>query len=160
MFHLDEPEDSFDPSQTSIVQSAAALLKNYFFNVRDDPIRTPYFLKQLQVLYETDYYPWVVSDALKLLESQEIIRSFTGANLKDMTKLKHLSRIKFFVNSMIANNVVEFERIKTRAYNICMIINEYCHPEITSNVGSHLQTLVWSELSTRLQNSWRKYQRV
>lgn len=100
-------------------------------------------MKQLQVLYETDYYPWVVSDALKLLESQEIIQSFTGNSLKDIAKLKHVSQIKFFVNSMVVNSVVEFERVKTRAYNICKLVNEYSHPEITSNVGSHLQTLVW-----------------
>jgi hypothetical protein len=146
LFNFYGPEDEFHHPQTPIDQSAADLFKNHFFNVRGDPIKTPYFLKQLQVLYEPDYFPWVVSNALRLLESQEIIKSFTGQSLKEMAKLKHLSRIRFFVNSMTANNDVEFERLKTRAYNICKVVNQYSHPEITSYVGRHLQTLVWYEL--------------
>jgi hypothetical protein len=47
---------------------------------------------------------------------------------------------------MVVNNLSEFNRIKTRAYNICKLVNEYSHPEITSNIGNHLQRLVWYEL--------------
>jgi hypothetical protein len=47
---------------------------------------------------------------------------------------------------MILNNAAELKRVKTRAYNICKLVNEYSHPEITSNVGGHLETLVWYEL--------------
>jgi hypothetical protein len=117
-----EPEEEFDTSQTPIGQCAAHALRNHFFNVRGDAIKTPYFLKQLQVLYENDYFPWIVSDALKLLESQGIIRSFTQDSLKNMAKLKHLSQIKFFVNSMIVDNVAEFERLKSRVASTISVL--------------------------------------
>lgn len=146
MLDIYEPQEEFHTSHTPIGQSAAHALKNHFFNVRGDPIKTPYFLKQLQVLYENDYFPWIVNDALKLLESQGIIQSFTQDTIKGVAKLKHLSQIKFFINSMTATNVLEFERLKSRAYNICKIVNQYSHPEITSYIGKHLQTLVWHEL--------------
>ena len=136
----------FPSSETPIVQSALNHLKTHFINIRGNPIRTPYFLKQLQVLYETDYFPWVVSDALKLLESQKIIQSFTADTLKNKTKLKHVHQIKFFVNSLVTNNPTEFDRIKNKAYNISKLVNEYSNTEITSNVGEHLQMLVWYEL--------------
>ena len=122
--------------------------------MRGDPIKTPYFLKQLQVLSENDYFPWIVNDALKLLESQDIIQSFTQDSIKDMAKFKHLSRIKFFVNSMIANNLVEFEKAKAKAYNICKFVNKYSNPpnNFLCRYASSKISLVQTK-GTRLQNN-------
>ncbi len=114
--------------------------------MRGKPIRTPYFLKQLQVLYEGDFFPWVVSDALKILEQERFLVSFTSDTIPNITKLRNVPKLKFYANAAAITNNADYDRMKRHAFSLANVVNEYSDYEITSHIGKHLETMLWYEL--------------
>jgi len=81
-----------------IVEAKVALRK-HFVNKKNEPVRTPYYHHQLQVLYEGDFFEWIVTDALKELEHEGYVTSLDKTDIPELGSLAKISRIKFYANS-------------------------------------------------------------
>jgi hypothetical protein len=129
------------------VEKAAKALKNHFINARGKPIKTPFFARQLQVLYEEDFFPRVIDHALSRLEHEEFLRCITSAEIPGLSQLKNVQKIKFYFNAKAEPSAQElYETMKKKAYNIARVVNAYSHPKVTDDLGEHLQSLLWQEL--------------
>ena len=79
-------------------EDAKKAMRKHFVNVKGDPIKTPYYLNQLKVLFESDFFPWIVAGALNDLVDENYLETFTNDDIPGTDKLEHLSQIKFFAN--------------------------------------------------------------
>lgn len=129
-----------------ILDKAIAAVKAHFTNVRGDPIKTPYYLSQLEILYEGSFFPWVVSDAVKqLTEQQHFLTRFDSHSIATLRDLTNVSRISFYVNTKALAGEGN-ERVKTRIINIAKLVDRYSNPENSDMLGKHLEGLVKAEL--------------
>jgi len=133
---------SLDPE----VRRTARILKEHYINKLGKPIKTPYYLAQLQVLYETDSFPWIVSDAIKLLTNEGFLTKIDASNMPKLGKLKYVKQIGFFVNSQAIKDQKDEKRIKNRAYRLAQIVDKYSSPTVSKMIGDHLESLVKAEL--------------
>ena len=68
------------------VAEAKIALREHFINKKNEPIRTPYYQHQLQVLYENDFFEWIVTDALKELVNEGYVVVFDKENISGLEK--------------------------------------------------------------------------
>jgi hypothetical protein len=144
----EEDEIPYEPRDDPMVQKAIIALKEHFTNKRGDAIKTPYFLTQLEVLYEDDFFPWVMKNALDILVEQKFLKSFQTARDKNKP-LRDLNPIKFYTNSITFNNKTSKQRVKRKAFLISETVNSYSHPQVTAHLGKNLETLVKQELKAQ-----------
>ena len=50
------------------------------------------------MLFESDFFPWVVADALDDLVKENYLKTFTNEDIPGADRLEHLPPIKFFAN--------------------------------------------------------------
>ena len=121
-------------------------MKSHFTNVRGDPIRTPYYLSQLEVLYEGSYFPWVVSDAVKhLTEEERFLTRFDETSVPELGELNNVSRMSFYANTKALEGDGE-NRIRSRIANIAKLVDTYSSPTNSQMLGKHLEALVKAEI--------------
>jgi hypothetical protein len=134
-----------DPTTDPAVQRALTTLKRHFTNAAAQPIRTPYYITQLQVLYETDFFPWVTADAIKLLVQQGFLKQITKADITPSAKqLPNLRDIHFVIRTEPYNENPTL--VKKRALNIAKLVNKYSDQPNSATLGTHLEGLVRYEL--------------
>jgi len=75
---------------------AKITLRKHFTNKIGEPIKTPFYQSQLEVLYENDYFPWVVGNALRELLKDGFLELITEKEIPNMYKLKNIHKINFF----------------------------------------------------------------
>ena len=81
---------SADPN-TALARGA---LLPYFIDSFGRPLRTPYYVSQLQTLLEDRFFPWVTFSALKSLESEGILTRVE-------VPTKNASKVVFYFNSAL-----------------------------------------------------------
>src|SRR5437899_345592 len=96
-------------------QRAETEILKLFVDPRKRPLRTPYYLAQLQVLHEKEFFPWVTAHALEFLVEQDKL-----FKLPQTTKAGR--HVVFFYNSSLSG-VAEESRIKTHASSVCDVID-------------------------------------
>ena len=120
------------------VQQAIPKLLTLFQDEYRRPLRKPYYLRQLQVLLENDYFPWVISNALVQLVDQGILH-----------KVRYVSKahrkLVFFFNGKLSTP--DHERaMMTHIKSIGALIDTYANPTTSRILGKHLEALVKQEL--------------
>src|SRR5207247_5650873 len=119
---------------------------NHFLNKLGRPITTPYFLGQLRILYETNFYPWIISDALNELVRQRFLVTLDSSNISEFASFSHISKIRFFAHSAVAKTNQSFNRAKVKALNTAKLIEGYSAPTVGQMLGNHLEALVRQEV--------------
>ncbi len=133
-----------DPRQDPAVRLAAQNLTQHFTDKSNQPIRTPFYITQLQVLYEHDFYPWVTADAIHILNEDNIITQFRKFDLPEPQKLSNVRDIVFNAHSHAYSENASL--VKRHAQGIAGLVNRYSNPACTKAVGDHLEGLVKYEL--------------
>jgi hypothetical protein len=103
------------------------------------------FKRQLQIFYEADFFPWVINDALNILEHEGYLLSIDSSQIPGFRQLKNVRQMKFYANA--ESTIAELQRTMIKkALSIGKVVNAYSHPQITSHVGRHLEDLLGYEL--------------
>lgn len=125
---------------------AKRMLKEHFITQRKEPRTSVFYQSQLQIFYEKDFYPWVVSDALKELVSEGYLKKITEKEIQDFKDLGNLNKINFFVNAIIVKSKEGLEKAQKKAAKTAKIVNEYSDAEHSKMLGDYLESLVKQEL--------------
>lgn len=129
------------------VQAAVEVLKKHFTNARGKPIKTPFFKRQLQILYEADFFPWVINDALDILEHEGYLLSIDSSQILGFKHLENVRQMKFYANAKAEPTMADLQQtMMKKAISIGKVIDAYSHPRVTSHVGRHLEDLLSYEL--------------
>ena len=128
------------------LQLAKTTLKKHFINKAGNPIKTPFYQSQLEVLYENDYFPWVVGRALRELVDEKFLGKITRKDIPNMNNFVNIQRITFFVNNEVLKTAEGKNKIVRRAYKIAYYVNKYSDPKNSKMIGNHLESLVKAEL--------------
>ncbi len=129
-----------------VVDRAVEALRAHFTNARGKPIRTPYYLSQLQVLHENNFFPWVVSDAVKRLTEEECFLSRLDENsIPELGELSNVSRISFYANTEALQGEGGY-RVRSRILNIAKLVDSYSDPDNSEMLGKHLEAMVKAEI--------------
>lgn len=133
-----------NPRENAAVRLAAKILTDHFTDKSNQPIRSPFYITQLEVLYERDFFPWVTADAIGVLTEDGIVTKFRKTDLPESEKLRNLSDIVF-----VANRAAYSENptlVRRHAQTIAELVNSYSHPTVTKAVGDQLEGLVKYEI--------------
>ncbi len=125
---------------------AKTALKKHFVNKKNDPVKTPYYHHQLQVLYENDFFEWIITDALKELENEGYITSLDKTDIPELGNLRKISRIKFYANSEAVKTSRGLKMMKTHALNTAKLIEKYSSDKNAKVLGKQLESLVENQL--------------
>lgn len=96
------------------------------------------------MLYERDFFPWVIADAIGVLTEDDVVTEFRKADLPEPERLRNLSDIVF-----VANRIAYTENptlMKRHAQSIAELVNQYSEPDTTKAVGDQLEALVKAEI--------------
>jgi hypothetical protein len=127
------------------VLEAKTVLKKHFVNVKGEPVRTPYYHHQLQVLYENDFYDWIISYALTQLVKEGFLTKLDSNDIPEFKKFVNISKIKFYANTLALKTKEEAHRMKTHAINIAKLVDKYDYL-MSEILGKQLESLVKHEL--------------
>ena len=127
----------------AVAKAELDLIKR-FTNVRKEPIKTPFYLRQLQVFYEQYYSDGIIRKALDKLVKRGTLGITRKKDFPQKHLINHVPDLTFYYNSQI--NKGELDRITQKAFTIARIVNQYSHPSVTMNLGKHLEDLVAYEL--------------
>ncbi len=100
--------------------------------------RTPYYLRQLQVAFEKDYFHWITYNAIRYLVDFGILVQYLG-------RTKYGSTVFFVVP---ANTVTPQRQnmIQTHIKSKIKVIELFSNPDVSHAIGRHLHALVKAEL--------------
>lgn len=141
-----EKEVLGEPDNDAMVVKAMEVLKKRFINKKNKPIRTPYYQHQIQVLYEGDFFEWVITKALRKLEEEGYLTSLGRTDIPELAKLNTIASIRFYVNSKAVRTSSELKRMKKRVINIAKIVEEYSNDRNAKVRGNQLESLVKNQL--------------
>lgn len=131
-------------SPSHIIAKAEIELIKRFTNVRKEPIKTPFYLRQLQVFYEQEYSDDIIRKALDNLFRRGALQTIRKKDLPESHRINHVQDLIFYYNPQIKES--ERDIITQKAFKIAKLVNQYSHPSVTQNLGKHLEDLVTYEL--------------
>ena len=102
-----------------------------FTNIRKEPIKTPFYLRQLQVFYEQEYSENIIRKALNNLVTKGILRAIRKKDFPQGHQIKHVPDLIFYHNTKIKENNLGL--LIQKSFNIAKIVNKYSHPSVTAN---------------------------
>jgi len=124
--------------QDTEIQKAKETILPRFIDKYGRPKKTPYYITQLQTLFETNYFPWIVYQAADQLIKQGTLSKFE-------TKTKYHDKVVFIYNAQL-NNPQHNPKLKAHIKSTCKLIDKYSAPTIGRALGNHLEGLVKAEL--------------
>lgn len=139
-----------NPRDDPAVRLAAQTLTQHFTDKSNQPIRTPLYITQLQVLYERDFFPWVIADAIRILTEDKALTQFRKIDLPNPDQIPNVRDIVFVANSQAYTEKPDL--VKIHAQSTAELVNRYSNPEITKAVGNQLEGLVKYELRAKQFN--------
>ena len=101
-----------------------------FTNVRKEPIKTPFYLRQLQVFYEHDYSDGIIRKALNNLVIKGILCVIRKKDFPQSHQIKHVPDLIFYYNSKIKEK--DLDLLIQKSFNMTKIVNQYSHPSVTT----------------------------
>lgn len=128
------------------VEEAKDVLRRHFVDARGRPTRTPFHQHHLQVLYEADFFEWVVRYALQDLVDEGILAVFYKKNVDGLDRHEATKRMRFYASSAALQSGKDMDDMKRRVLSTATHVERYSHPKHTSVVGKHLEALVKSQL--------------
>lgn len=123
---------STQPQLTFIKQANRAL--QLFFRWR----KTPFYLRQLQVLFETQFFHITTTQAIYQLVDEGIL-----SKIPYQTPSTHL---EFIVPSKVAQNPQASKALHAHMKVKARLVDKYSLKEVTKDLGDHLESLVKQEL--------------
>ena len=130
--------------QESYIQRAIPEILSLFQDSYYRPLRKPYYIRQIHVLLENQFFPWIVSHALDRLEAQH-----------DLVKMKYTSRAKrklvFYYHGKL-NDPSYLPTMTTHIKSASNLVDRYATPRISRYLGKHLEALVKAELRAQQFN--------
>jgi len=119
-------------------QKAKKMLLPFFTDKYGRPLRKPYYMKQLQVLLETRFFPWIVSQAVnELVEEGHLSRVEVST--------KYHEKVIFFFNKRLDTSSYR-PTMNRHIHSICRLIDRYSDPKVCRALGHQLEGLVKAEL--------------
>ena len=128
------------------IGDAKDVLRRHFVNALNAPIRTPYYQHQLQILYEGDFFWWVVANALGELVKEEYLTVFDRERVPGLAGLGHMREIKFYANAGAVKTDRDETIMKRRVLRIAKTLEKYSSDENSRVLGKQLESLVESQL--------------
>ena len=128
------------------VEEAKDVLRRHFADARGRPTKTPFHQHHLQVLYEADFFEWVVRYALKELVDEGFLTVFDKNNVDGLDRHEVTKRMQFYVSSAALRSGKDLDGMKRRVLSTATDVERYSRPRHTSVVGKHLEALVKSHL--------------
>ena len=120
------------------VQKAIPHVLSYFEDKYGRPLKRPYYIRQMQVLLENDFFPWIVYHALMHLVER-------GRLVKKRYVSRHKRKLVYFYNRRLhtrKSRPIMMTHIKSSS----KIVDSYATAKISKYLGKHLEALVKSEL--------------
>jgi hypothetical protein len=150
--HLNGDFENYPRKETldQIVGIAELDLIKRFINVRREPIKTPFYLRQLQVFYERYYSDDITRKALNNLIKKGSLGIIRKKDFPRRNEINHIPDIVFYHNSQIKER--EQDTLTQKAFRIAKIVNLYSDSSVTKSVGKHLEDLVACELRAQQFN--------
>ena len=129
------------------VAEAKRVLTEHFLDRKNRPIRTPYYQHQLQVLYEDEFFDWVVTTALNGLVRDGYLEVFDRQNTLELERMGNkIGRMKFYANADAVRTDPERQLMKTHVVGTARLVSRYSDADTTRMLGAHLESLVKSQL--------------
>lgn len=130
----------------SIVDKAKEVLSMHFIDARGRPVKTPYYQHQLQVLYERQFFEWVVAKALRELVKEGRLVMLDKDNVAELGRLKIVHGIRFYANADAMVGPDAEQSMKRRVMASARHVEKYSDAKHTRVAGRHLESLVKAQL--------------
>ena len=128
------------------VEEAKDVLRRHFADARGRPVKTPFHQHHLQVLYEADFFEWVVRHALRDLVDEVFLTVLDRENVDELGRCEATKRLRFYASTAALKSTKDMDNMKRRVMSTATHVARYSRPEHTSVVGKHLEALVKSHL--------------
>lgn len=113
-------------------------VRSLFFNYYNRANLTPLHTSMIERKLEERYPPWKISDTLKKMEGEQVLRSIEVTT--------DTGKIRFYFPAKIVRDYEDEKKIMLKIKRITGHINKYSSPQITDVLKRHLRALVKSEL--------------
>jgi hypothetical protein len=124
--------------QDAEIQKAKATITPCFVDKYGRPKKTPYYVTQLQTLFENNHFPWIIYQAADQLAKQGFLSKFE-------TKTKYHEKVVFIYNAQL-DTPKHKPTLEAHIKSICKLVDKYSTPTIGRALGNHLEGLVKAEL--------------
>ena len=126
------------------VEEAKDAMRRHFVDTRGRPVKTPYHQHHLQVLYEANFFEWVITYALRDLVNEGFLTVLDRENVDGLNRLESTKRLRFYASSDALRDSKGVEVMKRRVLSTAAYVARYSIPQHTSVAGKHLEALVKS----------------
>jgi len=116
------------------ILKATPLIQSLFQDKYRRPRKRIYYIGQLQVLLEDDFFPWIVYNALMRLIQQRDLK-------QQIAPTRYADKVTFIYHRKFTKT-----QVSTRIRNTARLIDRYSHPRVAEALGKHLEGLVKAEL--------------
>lgn len=125
---------------------AKAVLRRHFITAQNLPVKTPYYQHQLQVLYEGDFFWWVVADALRELVNEGYLTVFDRERVPDLADLNHVYAVRFYANANAIKTSRDEAIMKKHVLSTARMLDKYGGDKNNKILGKQLESLVENQL--------------
>ena len=98
------------------------------------------------MLYENDYFEWIVTAALGRLVEEGRLAVFNKENVPELGRLEKVSGIKFYANPDAVGTNPELEKMKKHITSTSRLIKRYSNNDVAGMLGRQLESLVENQL--------------
>jgi len=124
------PMSTLDPQIIKAMPEVRSLFEDKYGR----PRKRTYYIGQLQVILEGDFFPWIVYNAtMQLIQQGELRHEITPTRYADKVTFVHHRKFTDI-------------QMSTRIRNTARLIDRYSHPRVADALGKHLEGLVKAEL--------------
>jgi len=129
--------------KATTLDEAREVIKRFYTNEIGEPIRTPFFLGQLQIHFEKNFFPWISYNGLESLVEDGFLTTYEYDDIYTQDDgLENITKLKFYARSDACNTSGEEETMKRHAYLTGKVVDEYSSVENRDMIGKHLHALV------------------
>lgn len=130
----------------SKVAEAKEVLAKHFVDRRGRPVKTPYYHHQLQVLYEAQFFDWVVTRALHELVDEGKLARFDSSNVAGLGDLTIGSKMRFYGSTAALDDPAGRSAMAKHVLTTARLVDRYSDAKHTRVAGKHLESLVKMQL--------------
>jgi len=109
---------------------AMPLVRSLFEDKYGRPRKRTYYIGQLQIILEGDFFPWIVYNATMQLIRQRSLN-------QQVTPTKYADKVSFILHSRFSGT-----QMNTRIRNTAKLIDRYSHPSVADALGKPKELVV------------------
>lgn len=125
-------------SQDAEIQKAKSINHTPIYRQIRQTKENPYYITQLQTLFENNHFPWIIYQTADQLIKQGTLSKFE-------TKTKYHDKVVFIYNAQL-DTPQHKPKLEAHIKSTCKLIDKYSTPTIGRALGNHLEGLVKAEL--------------